>query len=105
MMINSINFISDLKSLSSQIKPIVIDKNNSQDLTHIAITGANGFLALYLLKEFTEKSSVKKITCFVRDKEKFFKQKQELNLNFNCTKISFIDNYDWFESINSFANF
>lgn len=99
--INIIPVINSLRELKTLIVPPYIDKPTSQKMEHVAITGASGFFALYLIDTLVRDNKVKKITCFIRNKEKFIQNKDKLKLSFNEDKLYFIEDasYSFFDNI------
>ena len=95
--ITKIPFLTSLTDLSSLVIPPLIQKNKSSDISHTLITGANGFLALFLIEQLVGDEKVKKISCFVRNIEKFKKEKEKLGLSFSEEKIKFIIFDNFFE--------
>lgn len=102
------NFIASTKELSSLV---AIDKQpaNMAALPTsliIGLSGASGFLGLHLIEQLVKDPQVKKIKCFIRDRNKFDAKKKEFNLNFLEEKLEFHEdlNPDSFEDITNFIH-
>jgi thioester reductase-like protein len=71
-------------------KPVLSVKP-APSVRNVMITGSGGFLALHLIELLTEISSIEKIICVVRNRERFNANKQYYQLDFCEEKLVFID--------------
>lgn len=99
--IPEIPFLTSLMDLSKFVDPVFIQKKKSSDMAHVLITGANGFLALFLIDKLSIDPRVKTISCFVRNIDKFKKEKEKLGLSFSENKIKFVIFDEFFAQTNS----
>lgn len=93
------NFIASTKELSSLVESEIYNNNLNTsassfmktDSIIIGISGASGFLGLHLIEQLVKDPQVKKIKCFIRNRNKFNAKKKEFQLNFLEDKLEFYE--------------